>query len=280
MKELMKILKNKKGISLITLSVAVSVLIIITGTLIYNAKDTVEVRNLKNMYNDIEFLEDKVEAYYSEYGSIPGNKVYENTNFLKGTDETENTEDDIKNSSDSGNYYVIDLVSLDGITTLNYGRDYENRDKEDFSTSQSYNDIYIINEGTHQIYYVRGIEADGKRYYTNEFKSNANVDIYITAIDSIEDLVRFQQKVSGGETFEGKYVVLTRNLDFEDDSSYDGSKVTINGTSYSLNGTNNLKNYGWSPIDSDRFNGTFKENGYSVCDENGDVNIFSDIINT
>jgi len=300
MKELMKKIKNNKGVSLITLTVAVSILIIITGTLIYSTKDTIEIRNLKNMYDDIELLEDKVDEYYIKYGGIPGNLVYTNTGFLedilKGPDKTEGTGDD---SLDAGNYYVIDLVSLEGITSLNYGRDYEDvKDKTTLTTDEciNYTDLYIINQETHQIYYVRGIESDGGTYHTNELKIHRDVNMKITVIDSIEDLVRFEQKVNGtykenantdpeeAKTFAGENVVLTKNLNFEDNNSYDGSTViiTIDETDYEykLNDeANDLKTYlcegdngtGWTPIGNytnattnKPFSGTFNGNDYEI----------------
>lgn len=42
----------------------------------------------------------------------------------------------------------------------------------------------------------------------------------ISNINSIEDLVRLSQQVNNGETYNGERVILTKNLDFEDDSSY------------------------------------------------------------
>jgi len=175
MKELVKKIKSNKGISLITLTVAITILMIITGTLIYNKKDTLELKNLKNMYNDIELLEDKIEAFYNKYGAIPTIVEYTNTEFLNGEDGIPDTEDDIKNSEDSDNYYVIDLASLEGITSLNYGRDYDNvKDKKEKELEEidytNITDLYIINEVSHQIYYVRGVQSDGRTYHTNEWR--------------------------------------------------------------------------------------------------------------
>jgi len=292
MKELIKKLERNKGISLITLTVAVTILIIITGTLIYSAKDTIEVRNLKNMYNDIELLEDKVEAYYTQYRGIPANIKYD----ISKNSEFQNFINGLENKIDAGKYYVINLDYLEGITSLNYGRDYDNvKDKKELTAEDysKYTDIYIINEVSHQIYYVRGVESDRNRYYTNELKTKEDIDMRITIIDSIEDLVRFEQKVNGtyyneekgeydpAKPFEGENVVLTRNLDFEDNNSYDGTDVTIGRTPFSFsNTTNNIKTYlceggtGWTPIGNYQsnsettndicFSGTFEGNKYQI----------------
>ena len=69
---------------------------------------------------------------------------------------------------------------MDGIS-LNYGEGFEDYENSD--------DIYIINEKSHCIYYVKGIEVDGKLYHSilddntdvsiaNDNSSNAFKDIF------------------------------------------------------------------------------------------------------
>ena len=64
-------IKQEKGITLSILVITVIVMLIITGTLVYNAQDTAQLKKLTNLYNDIELLEEKVSEYYNEYGKIP-----------------------------------------------------------------------------------------------------------------------------------------------------------------------------------------------------------------
>ena len=68
------------------------------------------------------------------------------------------------NVNDNDNYYVIDIENIDNLT-LNYGLDYKN-----YETNNNIEDVYVINEKSHTIYYIKGIEIDGSRYYT----TNAN----------------------------------------------------------------------------------------------------------
>ena len=108
------------------------------------------------MKNDIDLLEDKVSAYYMEYGALPVEIKY-NVSPLPF--------ESVKNPNDSTDgYYVLDLKVFEGLT-LNYGADFD-RVTED--TVADYNDLYVINEQSHQIYYVKGIEMDGMMYYTND----------------------------------------------------------------------------------------------------------------
>ena len=166
-----KILKNQKGINLISLSIAVMILLVLTGMIIYNVKDNLKLEKLRNMQADIENLRDKVSSYYSQYGEIPANKNIEYTNIQN-----------IKNAGliseavDIGKFYVIDLASMENIT-LNYGEDYEKIRSGEATTSEQINaltDLYIINDASHNIFFVDGIEIDGERFYTDYTKEDVD----------------------------------------------------------------------------------------------------------
>lgn len=154
-------IKEQKGITLLILSVAVVIMLIISTILIYNATRGIDNTYLTNMYNDISVLKDKVSVYYVRHGKLPVlNFTYPNVEKLKGI-----------NVNDNDNYYIIDLKLLDGLT-LNYGRGYDLIEEQ-----QKYsNDIYVVNEQSHSVYYMLGIEYDGEIYYTIP-EENAKVTI-------------------------------------------------------------------------------------------------------
>lgn len=165
-----KILKQEKGISLMSLAVAIIILVIITNILVYRAKDNVYIKNLTNMYNDISNLREKISNYYETYGGIPAKVKYENKQEiekLKGAN--------IIGANDNENeYYVIELSALEGLT-LNFGREYETIKNMGTITQDgqamvnSLKDIYIINKNSHNIFYVAGVSGgDGKYYYTDD----------------------------------------------------------------------------------------------------------------
>ena len=184
--------KKEKGITLITLTVAVAILIIITSLLIYNAKNGIRMRNLKMMQNDIELLDDKIDAYYVKYGKLPLEIRYQgNIYFTPG-------------ENDNDIYYVIDLKALEGLS-LNYGDDFSKINSED--DTLAYDDIYIINEQSHHIYYSRGIEMDGMMYYTNDND------------DEIEEI-----KI-GNYLIDGK--IYAETLQEAIDASQDGSTIKV-----------------------------------------------------
>lgn len=174
-------IKNSNGITLVTLTITIAVMIIIASVTVYTSMDRFEINNLNKMINDIEFLKDKVLNYYLKYNELPIIKEIEYTNI--------NFEVDV-NDNDNEKYYIIDLEAMEDIA-LNYG-------KEGFENRNSLNDdVYIINEKSHQIYYVKGIELNGKYYHTI---ANNN-----TASDNIPPTKPEIKIISGDKNEEGIY---------------------------------------------------------------------------
>ena len=138
--------KNKKGISLIALTIAVVVILILSNIVIYNVRDNLGIQNLKSMQTDIGNLRDKVSSYYADYGKIPAKIKYTNLTNLRGI---------ISDKVDTGDFYVIDLSAIENVT-LTYGKDYEKiKDKSELSEEiNNLEDLYIINESSHNIFYV------------------------------------------------------------------------------------------------------------------------------
>jgi len=151
MKQIKKITSNK-GITLISLTITVIIMIILSFTVSVNITPYVERRKHTNLETDITKLKEEILHYYMENKNIPIVNKYTNTQMLD------------KNTNDNENYYVIDLSKLDDLE-LNYGKDFEKI--TDYSQEISdLLDIYIINEQSHTIYYPKGIEYDGEIYYT------------------------------------------------------------------------------------------------------------------
>ena len=155
-------IKNAKGISLVSLAIAVIVLVILTNIIIYNARDNLKVGNLKEMQNDIMNLRDKVSSYYAQNGKIPASLRYTNIEAIKHANL-------ISDNVDEGEFFVIDLSALDNLT-LNYGKDFEKVKGKNSLTEEeekNFTDLYIINETSHNIFYVEGIKLDNEIFYTD-----------------------------------------------------------------------------------------------------------------
>jgi len=134
--------KNNKGVTLIAMVLAVLIMIIIATVLVYNSQDMYKLRAIEDMYNDLRTLEARVEIYYSKYGALPVGAVFTDTSMLNET----------KNPNDSGDYYELDLELIGNLTLYN-------------GAKVNPNDVYVINEETHTIYYPNGVTFEGETYY-------------------------------------------------------------------------------------------------------------------
>ena len=141
-------IRKENGITLVSLMIVIVVMIIISSTTVHISLDRFKINNYNKLKNDIELLEDKVSNYYLKYNVLPILRD-ENNKPIEYTYTSLNFED--------GKYYILDLEAMDGIS-LNYG-------KEGFKEPKSSKDIYIINAQTNTVYYVKGIELNGKVYH-------------------------------------------------------------------------------------------------------------------
>lgn len=146
-------MKTQNGITLVSLVITIIVMLIVASTTINVSLKRFEINNLNKMKNDLELLADKVSNYYLKTGNIPvlldssGNKVKYTYSVI----------DFDTNSSDNGTYYIIDLAAMNGLL-LNYG-------EEGFKNPNTSDDVYIINEQSHTIYYVKGMKLDNEIYH-------------------------------------------------------------------------------------------------------------------
>ena len=152
MQKMKNIWKQNKGVSLVSLAVAIIILVIITNILVYNAKDNVYIKSLTNMYNDVSNLREKISNYYSIYGDIPVKVKYENTEVINNLQ----TAGIIGVNDKIDEFYVIELSALEGLT-LNLGEDYKKIKNNEAITQEEINnlrDIYIINKNSHNIFQI------------------------------------------------------------------------------------------------------------------------------
>ena len=101
-----QVVKNNKGITIIALVVTVVILLILTGTVIYNSNLSKSNYKYNKMIADLNILSDKILNYYKKYNELP---------------KTER-----KIDIDEVTYWEIDLSKLDNLT-LNFGKDYRKK---------------------------------------------------------------------------------------------------------------------------------------------------------
>ena len=216
-------IKNEKGITLVALVITIVIMVILTNILVYNAKDEVTIKALTNLYNDISLLRESVSAYYNEYGKIPAEIKYPDTNIKSRLTNV------LSETNDIGDFYVIDLEAMQGIT-LNYGKDYKSV-KKDIYHAGDYLDLYVINENSHNIFYIKGIDIkennETKTYYTD----------YIEPDETSIDL----RYIDGVLIPEGYYYIGKIKVDAENENiviSSNKEKQTVD--------TNNENQYIWT----------------------------------
>jgi len=135
---------NNKGITLIALIITIVVLMILSATVVINFDTGKDIKEYNYMCADIELLQNKILTYYTNNNKtlpVLGTAI-ENVN-LSGQ----------ASSKDNDNYYLIDLSKLYNIT-LNYGGGtVDNRD------------IYVVNEQSLRVYYLKGVVFENSTYY-------------------------------------------------------------------------------------------------------------------
>lgn len=132
-------IKSQKGITMVSLVIAIVILLILSGTAIYNLNLSNGAGRYNNMIADIKLLNDKALVYYNKYGEIP--KTNRSSININGEE-----------------YYELDISKLEEIT-LNYGKEYG---QEGPLTTSS--DVYVINSNLN-IYYLKGVEKSGEIYH-------------------------------------------------------------------------------------------------------------------
>ena len=233
-------LKNSKGVTLVTLIVTIIVLLIVSNVTIYSVKNNLGIEKIKNMQNDIENLSDKISAYYNQYGTLPIiNEEYTNINEIKDAGL-------ISATVDKGKFYIIDLSSLENLT-LTYGKDFKNVNNT--SDKNTLKDIYIINETSHNIFYVKGIKSDGEMYYTNYTSDQVDKEaVDIKYIDNIKvpDRYTYIGKTENNEIQikdnEGNIYIWT-NVNEIITSVPEGININTNETEKFINSVNAYKGY-------------------------------------
>ena len=217
-------IKKERGITLVSLVIIIGIMTIIASTVVSISLDRFEINNLRKMYNDIELLQDKVSNYYLKYEVLP---VKRNNNTP--IQYNYSTLDFEKNSDDNEKYYILDLKAMDGIS-LNYGA-------SGFEQPNTSDDVYIINELSHTIYYVKGVELKGTTYHTLMKNDLAN--------DTIPPSSPQINIISGTQkTDEEGNIYYATDVELEIIPGKDGASG-VAGTKYSLDGGitwNNLDN--------------------------------------
>jgi len=165
-------IKKERGITLVSLVIVIALMLIVSSTVVNISLDRFEINNLRKLFNDIELLQDKVSNYYLKYDVLPILRNNENIGITYPLEKLSF----VKNTNDDEVYYILDLEAMSGIA-LNYGREgYENiKQNKNVNASEDV-DVYIINQSSHSIYYVKGIKLDDIIHHTAKRDNELIID--------------------------------------------------------------------------------------------------------
>ena len=137
-------MKKQTGITLIVLLITIIVIIIISAVVISTSSNTLKLKKLNNMYADIRILDDRIFMHFNKYGNLPviGEYTGSNINFLQ-----------VKNPDDDNLYYVIDITYFNNLTLAR-------------NLTWVGDDVYIVNNASHTIYYPKGVVNGENIYYS------------------------------------------------------------------------------------------------------------------
>ena len=145
--------KSENGITLIALAVTVIVMIIISVGLSATMTTNIEMKNYNKFKEDIITLSEATKLYYLNNGTLPVamDKV------LTSIDVPSKD----KNPNDNNKYYYIDMRLLPDAET------YFGEGNKNGTFTSTDNDLYVVNEKSLTVYYLKGAVLNGERHYTS-----------------------------------------------------------------------------------------------------------------
>ena len=205
----MKKLKNDRGVTLIILVITVIALLILTTVNINTTRNQIGLKETNNLYADIDIISSKVTDYYIKENKLPTLCLIEKNDFMEYL-ANRGIYSFALNINDGNNYYIIDLSQLKNLS-LNYGKDYKkwpsNKIEENIN-----DDVYIINEITHQIYYLRGIEKATEYVITNSINGDSiNKSQIDNAINNGETFQLYTCEIMDRENIKARIVAENTN---------------------------------------------------------------------
>lgn len=151
---------NEKGITILILVITVIVLMLITVPVVMKTTEVSELQKYTYFKADIDRLRESIEVVYLneiDLSSI-GPQYTGDTTFLSKQQNGKN----VKNPNDGSKYYIIQLSKLNSYINAQIELNYGDGNKD---ISKNTDDVYIINEQTRTIYFVKGVTYKDVYYY-------------------------------------------------------------------------------------------------------------------
>ena len=144
----------KKGISMISLSISLIVILVFTSAVVISSKPIIENSNRTKFVAEILLLEDGIDSYKLKNGVYPENGVI-TLNLGNVTSDALVQFDGETIQDDKVQLYLIDFEKI-SIEDKEFGN---NEDGQNL-------DVYAFSKQTDRVYYIKGIKYQGNTYYT------------------------------------------------------------------------------------------------------------------
>lgn len=217
----MKKIKNEKGITLVTLTITIVVLMILSFSINVSVKSTMEIRNYNYVKEDIINLSEEVKAYYLKNNSLPidETKTYNLADYGVPSEDI--------NPNDYGNYYRINVSLLENISLNNGGINNNEANEET-------DDMYVVNEYSLTVYYLKGATFGGQKHYTitDDFAEGGTAKDFYTKVEyPIFSVITLKSNNSQDETVAntGEVVTLKMISKYKQENFIKLPTVKING---------------------------------------------------
>lgn len=181
-------LKNNKGITLISVVITVIMMITILSSIIYSNNNSNELKEEMLLNSDIEQLNKKVQLYYLKNKTLP----------ISDGEPIEDLDGDL-----GLNFYKLNISLLENLNLKNLEKD---------------NQYYVINKETHLICFVIGEEIQKGKYYEN----------YKNIIDNISNEIEFNYiKNIDGSSGNNSIIGSNKYFEIAEDFGNSGGTTSI-----------------------------------------------------
>lgn len=141
----------KKGLSLSTVVIAISIMLILVSSVSVIGSSAITSANFEEYKSNIDRVSDEVNIYVTDNGTLPVTNVVIAINSL-GQDFL----NQVKENGDLANkFYLVDISKLNDYNIKKGRGNVENKD------------VFLVTENTNNVYYLKGFKYRGKVYFNN-----------------------------------------------------------------------------------------------------------------
>ena len=142
-------MKKRKGVSLVIVTTAVIIMLALISVAVVVGSNAITTANFDEYISSINRVADSINEYYLEKGSLPVTNDVVNISVVSNDFKQQLKE----NNDVSNRLYVVDVDKLED-ATIKKGRG-----------SLSSQDVFLVAEETHNVYYMKGFKYKSKIYY-------------------------------------------------------------------------------------------------------------------